>query len=173
MDLITRRCAAILAAAVVVLCGCETTKNALDRSPMRTIENPLDEEEYQRMSDSFVREMELWRKDPEAVTQIEVYKLEGKNAVILDRKVIEAKKQHHVVQVTTRKYIYVFYLDLPQFMQQAWWVSRIEVYTLPSQKPEDNPALKGPPAEMREPSSLKPVEDPLKNSSSSWDPTLP
>jgi len=170
MELITKHPIVCLAAVFFILCGCQTTDLG---EPVRTIENPYNEEEYQRMSDSFVRDMELWRKDPEAVTQIEAYKLEGKNAVILDRKVIKASKDRHVVQVTTRKRIYVFYLDMPQFIQQVWWVSRIEVYALPSQRPEDNPALKKPPAELREPSSLTPVEDPLKKNPSSWDPTLP
>jgi len=148
-----------LCAAILLFSGCKTTKHAIEGRPIRTIENPYDEAEYQKMSDSFVREMELWRKDPEAVTQIEIYKLEGKNAVILDRKDLEVQKQHHVTQVTTRKYIYVFYLDLPQYIQQAWWVSRTEIYSLPSQRPEDNPALQQPPVPLREASTLTPVED--------------
>jgi hypothetical protein len=104
-------------------------------------------------------EMEIWRRDPEAVTQIEVYKLEGKNAVILDRKEVEVKKEHQVLQVTTRKYIYAFYIDLPEFAHPVWWVTRIEVYALPSERPEDNPALQKPPVPMREASTLTPVED--------------
>lgn len=162
-------------AALLGFCGCRTTDDSLG-DPIRTIENPYTRDEYQKTSDSFVRNMELWRKDPEAVTQVEVYKLEGKSAVIMDRKTLEASKDRNILQVTTRKYTYVFYLDLPNFIEQAWWISRIEVYALNSQRPEDNPGLKTKSPQLREPTSLTPVETESQDPAPpGWDPnsTLP
>jgi hypothetical protein len=147
---------ALLVMVLIAFCGCKTTDALGD--PIRTIDNPYNRDEYQKTSDSYVRNMELWRKDPEAVTQVEIYKLEGKSAVIMDRKTLVAERDHQVLQVTTRKYIYVFYLDLPSYIEQAWWVSRIEVYSLASQRPEDNPGLKTDTPKLREPSSLTPIE---------------
>ena len=166
---------ALLSLLALVLTGCETTQGLGE--PSRTIENPYNEQEAKKIADSYVMNMELWRKDPNAVCQIEVYKLEGKNAVLLDRKIIKDSRKLHIQQVTTRKNIYVFRLELPEFIQQTWWVSRIDIYDLPSQRAEDNPALKDKSTpEMREPTSLQPVEDPNRDANKDpapWDPTLP
>jgi hypothetical protein len=159
MELMTKQSAALLTLIVLLLCGCQSSTSHLGK-PIRTIENPVDLQKYQDITDSYVREMELWRTDPKTVVQIEIYKLEGKNAVMLDRNVIKQKSNHYQEQVTTRKYIYMFYLDLPEHIARPWWVSKIEVYNLPSQRPEDNPALQGPSPVMRDPSSLKRLENP-------------
>jgi len=171
MELTMKHWLAFLSVSVLALVGCETTGSLGE--PIRTIENPYNEEQYKKISDSYVREMEVWRKDAESVCQIEIYKLEGKNAVLLDRKTLKSDKKTNISQITTRKYIYVFHLTMPEWITQAWWVERIDVYNLPSQRPEENPALNTPTPEMRDPKSLTPLEDPDKAATPSENTTLP
>jgi hypothetical protein len=46
------------------------------------------------------------------------------------------------------------------YTARPWWIDRIEIYAFKSQRPEDNPALQGPSPVMRDPSSLKRLENP-------------
>lgn len=158
MELTMKHWLALLSIAALALIGCVTTDSLGE--PVRTIENPYNEEQYKKLTDSYVRNMEVWRKDPESICQIEIYKIEGKNAVIMDRKILKASRKVNISQVTTRKNIYVFHLETPDWIAQVWWVSRIDIYNLASQKPEDNPGLSTPTPEMRDPTSLTPLEDP-------------
>ena len=125
--------------AAFILGGCETAHSLGD--PIRTIETPYDEKKYKELEDGYFKKAEIWRKDAQAVSQIEVYKLEGKSATLLEQKLLANENASAIVQLTTRKGIYQVHLERPHYEKYVWWVNLVEVYKLPTQDPALNPAL--------------------------------
>jgi hypothetical protein len=157
-------------ASAMIFTGCKTT--APYGQPAKTIENPLRPEEYDSMSAKYRVNGELWRGDPMAVCQIEIYKLEGKAAVLLDQRLIAQEDDgiKQIIEVTTRKNIYWFHLEKPNYAAPVWWINRVEVYSLPSDDPAKNPALRSSPEPVfRQPTGLSPEERPSEKT----DPAAP
>jgi hypothetical protein len=148
-------------ALAAVFTGCETV--APHGEPLKTIDNPMRSDEYQGMADKYTMSGELWRGDPMAVCQIEIYKLEGKSAVMLDQKIVkeEDERTKLIVEVTTLKNIYWFHLEKPRYASPVWWIRRTEVFGLASDDPAKNPALKSSPSPVfREPTGISPAKQP-------------
>lgn len=142
MELTFKSLTALFGCALLSLgAGCSSTDLG---KPVRVIENPYSPEAFDKLAASYYERNEYWRQDAKAVTQIEIYKIEGRNAVIMEQKILEAEHHNARLQVTTLKNIYLFEMVRKELGKPVWWIERTEIYELKSSNPSDNPALNTP-----------------------------